>query len=75
MFHVSADDLESLRKCQNERFMFKVFKQVAQLKQSQPQELQIPKSKCQGSFQGSITTSQTKSNAKSAEASSNEQTQ
>ena len=41
MFHVSADDLKSLKEHRNEHYMFQVLKQAAQLKQSQPQEFRI----------------------------------
>ena len=45
MFHISAEELESLKKQRNENFMLQVLKQAAQLKQSQPQEFKIPRCK------------------------------
>ena len=42
MFHISAQELESLKKHKNERYMFQVLKQSAQLKQSQPQDSKSP---------------------------------
>ena len=38
MFYISPEELESLKKQRNERYMFQVLKQAAQLKQSQTQE-------------------------------------
>ena len=51
IFYISPEDLESLKKRRNKRYMFKVLKQVAQLKQSQPPEFKILKSKPLGSAQ------------------------
>ena len=50
MFYISPEDLENLKKRHNEHYMFQVLKQATQLKQSQPPEFKIPKSKPSGSF-------------------------
>ena len=42
MFHILSEDLEDLKKRRNEKYMFHVLKQAAQLKQSQFQEFKVP---------------------------------
>ena len=48
--HFHFKELESPKKHRNEHYMFQVLKQVSQLKQSQPQEFKIPRSKAQKFF-------------------------
>ena len=50
MFCISPKDLKNLKKRRNELYVFQVLKQAAQLKQVQPPEFKILKSKPLGSF-------------------------
>ena len=72
MFHISSEDLEDLKKRRNERYMYSVLRQAAQLIQPQSQEFKAPKSKPTSSFHGSSSSS---SNPRTAEVPSTQQPQ
>ena len=72
----STEDLDSLKKGKNECYMCQVLKQAVQLKQGQPYDLKIPRSKPQSSLQGSSSTaSQAKSKTRATKTSSSRQLQ
>ena len=76
MFCISSEDMENLKRHRNKCYMLKVLKQAAQLKQGQPQEFKVPRSKPPSSFRGStVTASQPKSKNRTAEIPFSQQSQ
>ena len=76
MFHISTEELEDLKKRRNERYMYSVLRQAAQLKQPQSQEFKAPKSKPASYFHGSSSpSSNAKPKPRTAETPSSQQPQ